>query len=253
MVSTVAASSDNVFGPQVSASVRSFDFTLLFEDCILSLVPSLLLILVAAPRFLYLYGTRRKVIWPELRIVKTCTLVLFFSLQVAVLSLWTLPSSPRSSISIVSAAFGVVEAIGIGSLSTVEHNHSAHPSTILSIYLLFSTVFGAARSRTLWLIRSDLKLSLVFTLSTSVKAILLVLESKEKRRHLQHDIVDCTAEATSGIYSRITFWWLNPLLVKGFKSKISVDDLSHVSVHLQRKSSLLDVEANAKKGVLILN
>ena len=41
---------DNDFGPQVATSSRNFDFTLLFEQSILSLVPSVIFLLCALPR-----------------------------------------------------------------------------------------------------------------------------------------------------------------------------------------------------------
>jgi ATP-binding cassette, subfamily C (CFTR/MRP), member 1 len=244
-------SSDNAFGPQVNTSIRPFDLTLLFEDSILSVLPSVLLSLLAPARIVYLYKKRRKVIWPSLAIVKRWVLVVLCSFQITVLALWALPSSPKSTISILSASFGVVDAFTISFLSALEHSHSARPSLILNVYLLFSTIFDVVRARTLWLIGSDLTLSIMFTLSTSLKAILLVLESKEKRRHLLHNIVGYVAENTSGIYSKIFFWWLNPLFLKGFKSTVSANDLSLVSTQLWESSSSPQTSPISEEGMFI--
>lgn len=41
------ASCDARFGPQVDTTCRSFDFTLYFEDLILSMIPSAILLAVA--------------------------------------------------------------------------------------------------------------------------------------------------------------------------------------------------------------
>jgi ATP-binding cassette subfamily C (CFTR/MRP) protein 1 len=46
---------DDVFGPVVSGCRQNFDFTLLFEQSILTLVPAALLLLVAPLRLLQLY------------------------------------------------------------------------------------------------------------------------------------------------------------------------------------------------------
>ena len=46
---------DDVFGPVVSGCRQNFDFTLLFEQGILTLVPAALLLLVAPIRLLQLY------------------------------------------------------------------------------------------------------------------------------------------------------------------------------------------------------
>jgi len=52
-------SGDSRFGPAVANCLRSFDFTLLFEESILSILPSALLVLLFPIRLLYL--NRRKV------------------------------------------------------------------------------------------------------------------------------------------------------------------------------------------------
>ena len=46
---------DDVFGPVISGCRQNFDFTLLFEQSILSLLPATLLLLVAPLRLLQLY------------------------------------------------------------------------------------------------------------------------------------------------------------------------------------------------------
>lgn len=54
------ASFDDVFGPQVNTCRRAFDFTQLFEESFLSIIPSVLFILVATLRLLSLHHARRK-------------------------------------------------------------------------------------------------------------------------------------------------------------------------------------------------
>lgn len=51
---------DNKFGPKIHC-LGVFDFTLLFEQAILSLLPSLLLLVVATPRILYLLKKDNKI------------------------------------------------------------------------------------------------------------------------------------------------------------------------------------------------
>jgi hypothetical protein len=53
---------DNSFGPFYKLPNKStFDFTLLFEETILSIAPSALLLLLIPPRILHLWKTPRKV------------------------------------------------------------------------------------------------------------------------------------------------------------------------------------------------
>lgn len=53
---------DNDFGPVVRNCRDDFDFTMLFEDTILSATPSVLMIILAAGRILYL-RKRPKIVW----------------------------------------------------------------------------------------------------------------------------------------------------------------------------------------------
>ncbi len=52
---------DNTFGPHAGECRGGFDFTLLFEETILTLLPVGLLLVVIPPRVWYLLGRERKV------------------------------------------------------------------------------------------------------------------------------------------------------------------------------------------------
>lgn len=53
--------SDNRFGPQVLGQCRSFDFTLLFEDTIFTLLPAAVFLILAGCRILFLMKSTSKV------------------------------------------------------------------------------------------------------------------------------------------------------------------------------------------------
>jgi ATP-binding cassette subfamily C (CFTR/MRP) protein 1 len=53
---------DDVFGPQVEPCLRSFDFTLLFEDTLLSAAPSALFLLIVPVRLYFLRNARKRVV-----------------------------------------------------------------------------------------------------------------------------------------------------------------------------------------------
>lgn len=53
---------DNEFGPVVHACRGDFDFTMLFEETILSATPSTLLVFLAGARILYL-RKRPRIVW----------------------------------------------------------------------------------------------------------------------------------------------------------------------------------------------
>jgi hypothetical protein len=54
-------SSDAVFGPAYSGPMRDFDFTLLFEDTILTIVPATVFLIAAGARAIWLTSKPNKV------------------------------------------------------------------------------------------------------------------------------------------------------------------------------------------------
>lgn len=68
--SAMCARVDDTFGPHARTCRDGFDFTLLFEDTILSLLPLGLLVLVAPFRILYTFKKGRKVVSSPLLLLK---------------------------------------------------------------------------------------------------------------------------------------------------------------------------------------
>jgi len=62
---------DDSFGPQVIGCRENFDFTLLFEQSVLSLGPSALMLITCVPRILQLYRYAVKTVSTPLRIYKS--------------------------------------------------------------------------------------------------------------------------------------------------------------------------------------
>lgn len=86
-------------------------------------------------------------------------------------------------------------------------------------------VFDAVRLRTMWLVQYSITIRAMFTTSLAIKAILLVLEAKEKRRYLNNTDRKRSPEETSSVFSQSVFWWLNTLFLTGFRGVLSLDDL----------------------------
>lgn len=59
--SNYCEAADDVFGPRIHGCRDSFDFTLLFEQSILSMLPSLILLVVAVPQLLCLLKEANKI------------------------------------------------------------------------------------------------------------------------------------------------------------------------------------------------
>ena len=66
--------SDDVFGPIVRGCRSNFDFTLLFEQSILSIGPAVLLLIFAPPRVIRLLRSSKKTLSSRLRLYKTVPL-----------------------------------------------------------------------------------------------------------------------------------------------------------------------------------
>jgi hypothetical protein len=75
ILNEIAVCSDNSWGPVVEGQCRGgFDFTLLFEESLLSIGPSTVLLLAIPLRILQLYRRNRKVGWSYLHNLKLVSL-----------------------------------------------------------------------------------------------------------------------------------------------------------------------------------
>jgi len=96
---------------------------------------------------------------------------------------------------------------------------------LINVYLLLTLLFDVVRSRTLWKKGASTTIAALFTSSTCVKIIILITEAVEKRNILLVPFQHSSPEATSGIYSRSMFWWLNTLMRTGFRRILNDNDL----------------------------
>jgi ATP-binding cassette, subfamily C (CFTR/MRP), member 1 len=159
----------------------------------------------------------------------------FAVLQIGLLVLWLLPSAGKTRASTPTGVVSVVGSLVFCLLSYAEHVRSVTPSVLLNVYLFVSLLFDIARCRTLWL-RSlsgySNVVAIVFTISVAVKFFILILEAVEKRWALRPVYKAYPPEATSGIYNRSFFWWLNPLFIGGFSKLLLLEDLFQLDKHL---------------------
>lgn len=126
--------------------------------------------------------------------------------------------------------------LGLCILSFVEHIKTIRPSSTIGAYLLLTLPFDAAQLRTRWMRGEDLTVSAVASTVLAVKLLVLISEAAEKRSLLYAAYADPSPEATSGLYSRGLFHWLNPLFLLGFKNVVNEDDLFAVDNDLLSES-----------------
>ena len=152
-------------------------------------------------------------------------LAVFASLQIVSLVVWATPSAPTTRASLAAASLTLLDGIGLCFLSYFEHLRSIRPSSIINVYLLLTIPLDAARIRTLWLRGGSPIVAAILSSTLSVKVLIFITEALEKRDILLAPYSHYSPEATSGIYSRSFFWWLNPLFRTGYSRIIADEDL----------------------------
>lgn len=159
----------------------------------------------------------------------------FGALQLALLVLWVRPSAIKTRTTVPTTTVSVIGSLLFCLLSYTEHLHSVQPSLLLNVYLFVTLLFDIARARTLWLRQYNHYnevITIVFTATVALKAVILLLEAVEKRWILQPKYKAYPPEAVSGIYNRSFFWWLNQLFQRGFSKLLFIDDLFTLDKHL---------------------
>ncbi|KAK1623308.1 ABC multidrug transporter [Colletotrichum phormii] len=225
---------DFAFGPVVNSCVRKFDFTLLFEDTILSILPSSIFIISAAWRILSRFSEQHKVAGNAFRLFKLAPILALTAISVALTALWACNTdlTLNRTAAIAAAALTTLDSIFVAALSYTEHSRSLSPSLLLSAFLALSTIFDAVHLRTLWVKSVGTPLVSLSTAAFALKFALLVQEEASKRRWIIDDSGECSSEETAGLFNRIGFHWLNSLLYKGYSSPLSIAKLPAIDRQL---------------------
>ncbi|GJC98969.1 hypothetical protein ColKHC_07795 [Colletotrichum higginsianum] len=234
---TCISQGDYDFGPVVDPCVRKFDFTLLFEDTILSIIPSAIFFVLAALRILSL-RSQPNVAGNVFRLVKLVLICILTVIAVALTALWAreegLPLNSKAAIA--AAVLSIIDGLAAAALSFTEHSRSVGPSLLLSAFLVLSTIFHGVRLRTLWLKSVGVLIASLSTASLALKLVILVLEEQSKRRWIIGDKEAWSSEETAGLSNRIGFHWLNVLLLKGYSAALSIAKLPIIDSKLLSES-----------------
>nr|POE78010.1 metal resistance protein ycf1 [Quercus suber] len=201
---------DAAFGPAVKGCRGDFDFTLTFEQVICSVGASGLLLLFTPLRIAQL--------------LKQSTKTLPHWLLAAKLT--------QTRASIAAACLTSLDALGLALLTIVEHKRSVRPSQLICIYLFFSTILDLSQVRTLWLQDESEAIAGLFSASVAIKLLLLLLESFGKRSFLQSPYRYFPPEALAGVFSTSIFFWVNQLIVRGYRNIITIEDLFNIDQRL---------------------
>ncbi|KPM39265.1 ABC transporter C family member 3 [Neonectria ditissima] len=223
----MACSNDNTFGPVVDGCRGEFDFTLKFQDIILSIVPSSVFLVLGLGRLIWLIRKPRVITGKVFEWLKIAAIAVLAIVQLVQLVYTCQGHRELTAYSIASDALRLVAVIAVGLVSFAEHSRSPRPSILLGCFLLLTLLFDVVRSRTLWLLaessEDDRDASISVT-ATAVKAVIILLEARPK---MQWRIGDepHSPEEMSGIFGLSTYFWLRNLFFAGFRSLLSIADL----------------------------
>ncbi|KAG6153317.1 hypothetical protein E4U37_003042 [Claviceps purpurea] len=241
----------DVIGPTVTRScLHGFDFTLLFEESILTLLPLLFTVVLLIPRAIVLRKKGRKVQRSWLFALKLVAYSIYIVLQIILLALRAKPDTPTTRLTILATLTVIASFIWLLYVSYLEHVRSVRPSTILCLYLGISSLLDLASSRTSFFIPGYDVVAPIHLSSYFVKLVILATEVVEKRKLLMWHCKNVSPEAAASFYSRVFFVWLNGLLLKGYRTSLTVDTLTPLDQDIlgaSRPDSLLDRWERANK------
>jgi ABC-type multidrug transport system fused ATPase/permease subunit len=135
-----------------------------------------------------------------------------------------------TSMFIAAAVLRLVAALLMMPLSVIDHSRSPRPSTLLTSYLSLSLLLDVAQTRTLFLsssTRPERVYSGLFCAAVAIKAVLLLLEARQKTRWVRwaSNEKEHSPEETSGIFSLGGFFWLNKLFLAGYRTVLTIETL----------------------------
>ncbi|KAE8380421.1 P-loop containing nucleoside triphosphate hydrolase protein [Aspergillus bertholletiae] len=218
---------DNTFGPKIRGCRDGTDFTLLFEQSVFSLLPSVCFLGCALYRYFQLVK-RDKVLKCSvdgLMLAKGAAITTLGGLQIALIVLYALPGGDMTRASRPSAVVGFLVILALAVTSYQEHVRSIRPSFLLGVYLATSTLLDGSQARTLWLRGDNRAIAILFCATVVLKLITLATESTQKRHLLRDPYCRYPSDALGSIYNRSVFWWLNSLLLRGSSHPIQQQDL----------------------------
>ncbi|KAK9424900.1 putative ABC multidrug transporter [Seiridium unicorne] len=236
---------DASIGPAVIGCRGDFDFTITFEETVLSILPSAFFVLLAAWRLWTLVKLQPVVQGHAFQYFKLhvkALLLALIALECANLGL-VAQQLQRDTVSnrvIAASSLTLIVALQLLLLSYFEHTQSLRPSVLMSLYLVPTVLFDIARTRTWWLAFGGHSYTVIFTVKTVLKTAIAAAEAAQKRRWLKdaQSRRSISPEETSGIFSLAFLYWLNPLIYMGSRKVLDSDDLYPLDKHLSSERPL---------------
>ncbi|KAJ4394029.1 hypothetical protein N0V93_003246 [Gnomoniopsis smithogilvyi] len=165
--------------------------------------------------------------------IKAAACVLYAGVQLALLVRSTNDDSGTSVYAIIEASLSLSASLGLIWLSTLVHKRSIRPSNLTVAYLLLKLCLWSQwapmtnHARGGWF---------VFALPCST-LILLSLELRNKTPLLLEAFAHEPPEVTTGFFGNAFFWWINPILARGYSTTLGEDDIPMLDQNTSSKAS----------------
>ncbi|KAI1810238.1 P-loop containing nucleoside triphosphate hydrolase protein [Poronia punctata] len=210
----------------------------------LRVIPELVLLVLIPFRISQLFRSRIKVLANYTGALKLVITVAIVSLQITALVLYSKHTIRQDEATIIQRVVSLVAALALCPLSFFEHGRTVKPSAILILYLIASIlVDGVFILPPLFRGSTDVGLLAVVAANTSLKALLLIIESISKRNYLREPHNELSIEQTSGILSRAFLFWINSFIILGHRKILSHFDLPGLDDGLESKRLRWKMEA----------
>ncbi|KAJ5935489.1 hypothetical protein N7466_005036 [Penicillium verhagenii] len=225
--------SDNIFAVRVDSACRAFDFTLLFEDALFSLLPASLFLLLATPQIIIWQRETTKLSSYRFAIIKLIILILLLILNIVFLSFRLRNETLFTNLSLASSILDII-ATGVAIvLSFLEDQRAICPSLLLSLYFSLGSILSIPRLRSLWLIHSDPTCRTLWTVIFTLTTLAAFAESMTKESVLLPEVRDkASKEEVHGLWGKSLFIWTNSVFRDGYRVALQVDDLPDVDDRL---------------------
>ncbi|KAJ6540558.1 P-loop containing nucleoside triphosphate hydrolase protein [Mycena capillaripes] len=223
---TMSCAQDKSFGP--SSTCRELDFTLYFEETILSLSPDVIFAVVAVLRLVYLKSQPRRVgsspLGYALLALKLAAALLLAGSTIASLVLSRHQRIFSASLGLAAPILQVLVVAPLLLLLVTEHFRTITPSTLVITYAFIKGLFTAAIMRSSIQIGDPARTTALLALVCGAYFALALVEllfGKPRGQLLDKDI---PAVSTTSFVSRSLYLWLLPLLWTGRKKTLTIAD-----------------------------
>ncbi|KAK8102128.1 ABC transporter [Apiospora sp. TS-2023a] len=217
-----------------STHCREFDFTVAFEDTVFSLVPSIFLLCCVFYSLPSVLATPRVIDWPAAALAKLVGSIpkaLYCGLGAVQLADLCIYASRRGDLTVTAytlpaTSFLLAAVIALSAISLIDHPRSVRPFGLIQLYLTLTLLLDAARLRTRWLLGETSVVASLDSANLAAKLLLLLIESLPKHSYQTQPTNEAiTPEGRSGFFNRSFLLWLNPVLFRGYRTKLQIDNL----------------------------